>query len=432
MSTKTLSENITQAISDFNSIKNAIIAKGVEVPSGTHTSDYATKIGQIESGGGGGDLPSTCVLMKSSNNNGVLDTIVIKGLTSIPDYYFYTKTNTSYVHFSQIKYIEFDNNLLSIGKYAFYDISSLLTVNIPNSVETIDNYSFATDSYSNNTYININSGSSLKTIGDYAFTYRKINNLYLGNNFKSIGQYAFNATINNITIADDCRIKSIGTGAFGTNCTSITASNITDIINHWYPESESDVSVIFEYIVPNTVCNDLKLKFIYDKFFLVTNNSNITKLTIENTFNDIIDDNSVAPFGKTPIYGLINVQTLKLPAVKNDHSTLTDTSINYRTTTHFLYERKFGGVESSITDLILGDYDSTDKNDKWAASVYLGALNNLTTESAINILNNLAELEEGVTKTITFNSTVLTNVNNAVGGTEAISKAQNNGWTITS
>lgn len=54
MATKTLSENINQAISDFKGVKQAIIDKGVEIPSGTPTSEYGAKIGEIQSGGSGG------------------------------------------------------------------------------------------------------------------------------------------------------------------------------------------------------------------------------------------------------------------------------------------------------------------------------------------------------------------------------------------
>jgi len=42
--------NINQAISDFNSIKNAIINKGVDIPVDTPTSKYAQKINNIETG----------------------------------------------------------------------------------------------------------------------------------------------------------------------------------------------------------------------------------------------------------------------------------------------------------------------------------------------------------------------------------------------
>jgi len=46
-----LSENITQAIADFDSIQDAIIEKGVSVPYGTPTSEYGDKIKAIETGG---------------------------------------------------------------------------------------------------------------------------------------------------------------------------------------------------------------------------------------------------------------------------------------------------------------------------------------------------------------------------------------------
>ena len=44
MANKTLVQNVTQAISDFDSIKQAIVSKGVKVPYGTKTSEYAEKI----------------------------------------------------------------------------------------------------------------------------------------------------------------------------------------------------------------------------------------------------------------------------------------------------------------------------------------------------------------------------------------------------
>ena len=46
----TLSQNITQAINDFGSIKTAIQSKGVTVASGTPTADYAELFDDIPSG----------------------------------------------------------------------------------------------------------------------------------------------------------------------------------------------------------------------------------------------------------------------------------------------------------------------------------------------------------------------------------------------
>lgn len=48
--------NINQAIADFNSIKDAIISKGIDIPNGTKTNEYAEKISQIQTGGGETEL----------------------------------------------------------------------------------------------------------------------------------------------------------------------------------------------------------------------------------------------------------------------------------------------------------------------------------------------------------------------------------------
>ena len=51
MATRTITENVNQAVQDFDNIKQAIIDKGIEIPNGTPTSEYADKIGTIKSNG---------------------------------------------------------------------------------------------------------------------------------------------------------------------------------------------------------------------------------------------------------------------------------------------------------------------------------------------------------------------------------------------
>ena len=48
---KTLEQNINQAISDFASIKDKIVEKGVDVPAGTPTRDYAAKVDGVYEAG---------------------------------------------------------------------------------------------------------------------------------------------------------------------------------------------------------------------------------------------------------------------------------------------------------------------------------------------------------------------------------------------
>ena len=80
MATKTLNQNINQAISDFKGVKQAIIDKGVEIPSGTPTSEYGAKISEIQSGGGGLDISGItdfnylCVSNRFNNQLDKLDT----------------------------------------------------------------------------------------------------------------------------------------------------------------------------------------------------------------------------------------------------------------------------------------------------------------------------------------------------------------------
>ena len=50
MATNTINENVEQAILDFGTIKQAIVNKGVSVPSGTPTSQYGNKISSIPTG----------------------------------------------------------------------------------------------------------------------------------------------------------------------------------------------------------------------------------------------------------------------------------------------------------------------------------------------------------------------------------------------
>ena len=128
MASKTLSENINQAISDFGSIKQAIIDKGVEVPSGTPTSQYGTKIGEIQSGGGI-DEDFKGVIERTATNP-----TLPSGLTKIGDYVFYNYTNLALT--------SLPNGVTSIGNYVFYSCTNLALTSLPDSLTSIDNYAF--------------------------------------------------------------------------------------------------------------------------------------------------------------------------------------------------------------------------------------------------------------------------------------------------
>ena len=128
MATKTLSENINQAISDFGSIKQAIIDKGVEVPSGTPTSQYGAKIGEIQSGGGS-DEDFKGVIERTATNP-----TLPSGLTKIGYYAFYSCT--------KLALTSLPNSLTSISSYAFSGCTKLALTSLPNGLTSIGNNAF--------------------------------------------------------------------------------------------------------------------------------------------------------------------------------------------------------------------------------------------------------------------------------------------------
>ena len=110
----TLKENIDQTIEDFDSIKSAIKAKGVDVPAGTDTSEYATLISEIPTGAdvdivqGTGDS-TTSVMSQDAVTNEIenLSTSISanseaiselnKKIGSLPDHVGETTTITEYI-----------------------------------------------------------------------------------------------------------------------------------------------------------------------------------------------------------------------------------------------------------------------------------------------------------------------------------------------
>lgn len=120
MAENTLAENITQAISDFGSIKTAIENKGVQIPSGTTTSQYASKIASIPTGGG--DEVKKLL-------DGSIETITIPSdLTSLRQHAFAGCGLTS---------ITIPDNVTIIGSAAFYNCNRLTNLSLSNNITQI-------------------------------------------------------------------------------------------------------------------------------------------------------------------------------------------------------------------------------------------------------------------------------------------------------
>ena len=92
------------------------------------------------------------------------------------------------------------NSVTGIGDYAFYNCSSLTSIEIPNSVTSIGDYAF----YNCTSLTGIEIPSSVTSIGDYAFyNCTSLTSIKIPNSVASIGKYAFSRCKSLISVAFD-------------------------------------------------------------------------------------------------------------------------------------------------------------------------------------------------------------------------------------
>ena len=212
MATNTLTQNINQAINDFKGVRQALMDKGVEIPSGTPTSQYGAKIGEIS---GGGEQPTKGYQVTEWDSNGFPLKVKLYGMTEIPDYYFYCSSNGG--GFTKLYAIDDLSNITTIGKYAFNRCTSLTLTSLPDGLTTINNGAF-----NGCTSLALTSlPDGITSIGSYAFyecTQLALTSLPEG--VTSIGQWAFLRCYSLTTLTIGSAIKSIATDAFD-DCTNL-------------------------------------------------------------------------------------------------------------------------------------------------------------------------------------------------------------------
>ncbi len=127
-----------------------------------------------------------------------------------------------YINDQEIKDLVIPNSVDTINNYAFYECSSLTSVNIPESVTSIGEYAFS--SCSGLTSVTI--GESVTSIGEYAFSYCPyLTSVTIPNSVTSIGNHAFYkcSSLTSVIIGESVTI--IGWYAFS-YCPYLTSVNI--------------------------------------------------------------------------------------------------------------------------------------------------------------------------------------------------------------
>lgn len=213
MATNTLTQNINQAINDFKGVRQALMDKGVEIPSGTPTSQYGAKIGEIQTGGG--QQPTKGYQVTEWDSNGFPLKVKLYGMTEMPAYYFSCTLDGG--GFTKLYAIDDWSTITTIGKYAFYNCESLALTSLPEGITTIDESALRNCSKLALTSL----PDSITSIGQYAFAYcPRLALTSLPDGLTTINNYAFRYCVGLTTITIGSAIKTIGTTAFE-GCTNL-------------------------------------------------------------------------------------------------------------------------------------------------------------------------------------------------------------------
>ena len=223
------------------------------------------------------DSPAT------QKKDSVKKVVIEDDVTSIGDYAFWNCSN--------LTSITIPDSVTIIGNSAFNACSSLTSLTIPNSVTSIGNSAF--NACSSLTSLTIpNSVTSIEFAAFYACS--SLTSLTIPNSVTSIGDSAFNAcsSLTSLTIPNS--VTSIGEGAFYA-CSSLTSITIPNSVTSIGEGAFYACSSLTSITIPDSVTR------IGDYAF--KNCSNLTSITIPD---------SVTSIGNSAFYGCSSLKTISL------------------------------------------------------------------------------------------------------------------------
>ena len=169
--------------------------------------------------------------------------------------------------------ITFDNDITTIGEYAFYNCANLTSIRMPKSVNKIKDYAFY-----NSGLTNIEMPNNVTEIATRAFCLTDIVNLIIPDSVTTIGGYAFSGCTSLASVTIGNGVSSIEDEAF-CRCTSLTSitipDSVTSIGDYAFFECDSLTSVT----IPDSVTSIGDQAFSYcDSLTSITIPDNVTSI----------------------------------------------------------------------------------------------------------------------------------------------------------
>lgn len=188
-------------------------------------------------------------------------------------------------------YFSKDCQVESIGDYAFYKLSNVKEVSLPNSIKSIGKYAFYESGISE---IDL---SNIENIGDYAFSFASLEHVKL-NNLISLGEGAFSYSKLKEIDLSNTKLTNITNFAFK-KCRYLENILFNDRIESINEESFSYCSSLKQFISPkslkniglkafynNTSLKDVRLNAINIDNYAFYNACKLEKLYIESDIDD--------------------------------------------------------------------------------------------------------------------------------------------------
>ena len=177
-------------------------------------------------------------------------TLNISGTGAMKDYDYFDNRSPVYGN-SSVKKVVIEDGVTSIGKYAFCNCTSLISITIPDSVTSIEFAAF--NNCSSLTSITI--PDSVTSIGNYAFEWcNKLSSITLSNNITSIGSSAFRGCTSLTSIMIPDSVTSIGDSVFErcSNLQTISLSCKSSLKKSNFGEQADLVSYTNQHILTKT------------------------------------------------------------------------------------------------------------------------------------------------------------------------------------